>query len=136
MSSRLAAKLRLIAWCIVVSAAIGAVYALLTRATEGGEQPALLAVSRGMLTGALISGLSVSLEIFLLDGKLAAPLRRLPFSAIVAIKTLVYLAVILFSLILTGGRSRLRANRAFVGRISYSRSRYPSPSPSCSASFG
>ena len=55
-----------------------------------------------MLTGALISSLLMSLEIFLLDGAVGAPLRRLPFSAHVTIKTLVYLAVILFALTLGG----------------------------------
>jgi hypothetical protein len=116
--SRLPSRLRLIAWCIVISAAIGAVYALLTTLAEGGQPLAPWAVPRGLLTGAVISGLLASLEIFLLDatgdGALAAPLRRLPFSALVTIKTLVYLAVILFSLTLGGwalpapGQSGLR----------------------------
>jgi len=96
--SQLASKLRLIAWCTVISAAFGAVYALLTAIPVGGQQLALRAVSRGMLTGAVIAGLLTSLEIFVLDSALGAPLRRLPFLAHVTIKTLVYLAVILFAL--------------------------------------
>jgi adenylate cyclase len=98
--SQLPSKLRLIAWVAMISAAIGAVYVLLTAVPEGGQQLALRAVSRGMLTGAVIACLLTSLEIFLLDTPLGAPLRRLPFPAHVTIKTLVYLAVILFGLTL------------------------------------
>ncbi|MBV8107396.1 MAG: hypothetical protein JO223_22805 [Hyphomicrobiales bacterium] len=107
--SVLASRLQLIASCIVISAAIGGVYTLLANTLpEGGQPLEPWAVPRGMLTGAVISGLLVSLEIFLLDGAgdgaLAAPLRRLPFSALVTIKMLVYLAVILFSLTPGSGR--------------------------------
>jgi len=41
--SQLPSKLRLIAWCTIISAAIGAVYALLTAIPEGGQQLALRA---------------------------------------------------------------------------------------------
>jgi len=98
--SQLPSKLRLIAWTTIVSAAIGAVYGLLAAIPEVGQQLALRAVSRGMLTGAVIGGVLTSLEIFLADTPLAASLRRLPFLADVTIKTLVYLAVILFALTL------------------------------------
>ena len=96
--SQLPSKLRLIAWFTVISAAIGGLYARLSTDPEGGQQLALLAVLRGMLTGAVIASLLTSLEIFLLDAPLATPLRRLPFLAHVTTKTLVYLAVILFGL--------------------------------------
>jgi len=96
--SQLPSKLRLIAWCTIISAAIGAVYVLLTVIPEGGQQLALRVVSRGMLTGVVIGGVLTSFETFLVDTPLAAPLRRLPFLADVTIKTLVYLAVILFAL--------------------------------------
>ena len=78
--SQLPNKLRLIAWCTVISAAIGAVYAPLTAIPEGGHHLALRAVSRGMLTGAVIGCVLTSFEIFLFDTPLGAPLRRLPFS--------------------------------------------------------
>ena len=108
--SQLPSKLPFIAWCIVISAAIGAVYALTANPGFGDQLPqqqvALWAVSRVGLTGAVISGLLMSLEIFLLDGALAAPLRRLPFHAHVTIQTLVYLAVVLFALTL-GGRAAI-----------------------------
>jgi len=96
--SQLPNKLRLIARFTIISAAVGAVYALLTAVPEGGRQLALRTVSRGMLTGAVIACALTSLEIFLVDTPLAAPLRRLPFLAHVTIKTLIYLAVILFGL--------------------------------------
>ena len=97
--SQLPSKLRLIAGVAMISAAIGAVYALLT--IPNGVQPlALQAGSRGALTGAVIGGLLVSLEVFLFDRPLGAALRRLPFSIHVTVKTLVYLAVILFGLTL------------------------------------
>ena len=98
--SRLPRKLRLIAWATIISAAIGAVYALLTVIPEVGQQLALRAVSRSMLGGAVIGGVLTSLEIFLLETPLAASLGRLPFLAHVTVKTLVYLAVILFALAL------------------------------------
>src|SRR5208337_846303 len=98
--SQLPSKLRLIAWCTIISVAIGAVYALLAAIPEGGQQLALRAISRGMLTGVVIGGVLTSFEIFLFHTPLAAPLRRLPFLAHVSIKTLVYLAVILFALAL------------------------------------
>jgi adenylate cyclase len=98
--SQLPSKLRLIAWVTAISAAIGAVYAFLAAVPEGGEQLALRAVLRGMLTGAVISCPLASLETFLPETPLGAPLRRLPFPAHVAIRTLVYLAVILFALTL------------------------------------
>ncbi len=76
----LPSKLRLIAWFTIISAAIGAIYAF-TAHPESGRQPLLRAVSRGMLTGAVIACALTSLEIFLVDTPLAAPLRRLPFLA-------------------------------------------------------
>jgi adenylate cyclase len=97
--AQLQSKLRLIAWIAAISAAIGAVYALLT-IPESGQPLALQASSRGALTGAVIGGLLVSLEVFLFDRPLGAALRRLPFSVHVTIKALVYLAVILFGLTL------------------------------------
>jgi adenylate cyclase len=98
--SQLPSKLRLIAWFALISAAIGAAYARLTGVPEDGQQLALQAFARGALTGAVIACLLTSLEVFLLNEPLGAPLRRLPFPAHVAIKTLVYLAVILFGLTL------------------------------------
>jgi adenylate cyclase len=97
---QLPSKLRLIAWCTLISAAIGAIYALLAATPEGGQELALRAVARGMLTGAVIAGVLTSFEVFLFDSPLGSPLHRLPFLADVTIKTLVYLAVILFALTL------------------------------------
>jgi adenylate cyclase len=96
--SQLPGKLRLIVWCTLISAGIGAVYAFLNASPEGGHQLAVRAVCRGMLTGALIGGPLTSLEVFLFETPIAAPVRRLPFLAHVTIKTLVYLAAILFAL--------------------------------------
>ena len=96
-NSQLPNKLRLIAWSTVISAAIGTVYALISADFEPPFP--LWAVWRGGLTGAVICGLLMSIEILLLDyGAPGATLRRLPFLGHVTIKTLVYLAVILFGL--------------------------------------
>jgi adenylate cyclase len=96
-NSRLPSKLPLIASYTVISAAIGAVYALIGADFE--PQFPLWAVWRGGFTGAVICSLLMSFEILILEqGALGAALRRLPFLGHVAIKTLAYLAVILFGL--------------------------------------
>jgi adenylate cyclase len=96
--SQLPSKLRLIAWCTIISSAIGAVYALFTAVPEGGQQLAVRAVARGTLAGGVIACALTSLEVFFFETPLAAALRRLPFLAHVTIKTLVYLVVILLAL--------------------------------------
>jgi adenylate cyclase len=55
-------------------------------------------MARGAMTGALIAGTLTSFDRFVLIGPMGAPLRRAPFAVHVALKTLLYLAVILFVL--------------------------------------
>ncbi len=96
-NSRLPSKLPLIACSTVLSAAIGAVYALI--GADFGPQFPFWALWRGGLTGAVICSLLMSFEILLLDHSApGAALRRLPFLGHVTVKTLAYLAVILFAL--------------------------------------
>jgi len=55
-------------------------------------------LARGALTGAAIAVILTSIDAFVLPGPLGAPLRRAPFAAHVAVKTIIYLIVILFGL--------------------------------------
>jgi adenylate cyclase len=89
-------KLRMILWVTVISAAIGAVYAEFDVARHGLANFAWYGAPRGALTGALIASILTSLEIYLLWG--TGSLRRVPFPVHVAIKTLIYLVVIVFAL--------------------------------------
>ncbi len=90
-------ELRIVLWCTVVGAAIGAVYAEFDVARHGLAYFAWYSAPRGALTGALIAGILTSLEIYLLWAA-ASPLRRAPFPVHVAVKTLIYLIVIVFAL--------------------------------------
>jgi adenylate cyclase len=92
--------LRLILWFTSPGAAFGAIYGRIVATSEGAPLFEFDGVARGLLTGAFISGILISLEIFALTASVAAPLRRAPFAANVTIKTFVYLAVILFGLAL------------------------------------
>jgi adenylate cyclase len=99
---RLPAELRLILWITAISAVIGAIYALIVAVPEVGADNAIRAMSRGMLSGVVTSSLLSSIETLGFSGPLGAPFRRLPFLLHVTIKTLIYLAVILFGLTLAG----------------------------------
>jgi adenylate cyclase len=95
--------LRIILWAIAIGAAVGAAYSQMHVIQNGAPAFALYGVPRGLLTGAVIGGVLSSLESLVLTGPVGAPLRRAPFPVHVAVKTLIYLAVILFALKL-GGR--------------------------------
>jgi len=77
----------------LIGAEVGAVYGYIT--TTG---PSLYGIGRGALTGALISGVLVSLEAFVLQAPIGAPLRRAPFLLNLSLKSLVYLVVFLFGI--------------------------------------
>jgi adenylate cyclase len=99
---RLPANFRLILRFTVIAAVVGAAYSE-SHVVEGGAP--LLAVYgmlRGILTGAVIASILSSLQVFVLTGPLGAPYRRAPFPVHVAIKTGIYLIVILFGLALGG----------------------------------
>jgi adenylate cyclase len=96
--TQLPEKLRIVFWCTVVGAAIGVVYAEFDVARHGLALFAWYSVLRGALTGALIAGILTSLEVYLLWTPLGSSLRRVPFPVHVAVKTLIYLVVIMSAL--------------------------------------
>jgi adenylate cyclase len=96
--TQLPEKLRILLWCTVVGAAIGVVYAEFEVARQGLAHFAWYSVSRGALVGALIASILTSLEVYLLWTPLGSSLRRVPFPVHVAVKTLIYLIVIVSAL--------------------------------------
>lgn len=95
---QLPSRIRLILWFTAASAAIGAVYSETHIAERGGSLLAINGMPRGIVTGMVIASILTSLEVFVLQEPVGAPLRRAPFLAHVAVKTLIYLIVILFGL--------------------------------------
>jgi adenylate cyclase len=96
--SRLPAPTRLVLWATALGALIGGVYGQIRVAESGQPFFASYGVPRGVMTGAVIAGALSSLEAFVLSQPMAAPLRRAPFAAHVAVKTFIYLAVVLLGL--------------------------------------
>ena len=91
-------RLRIILWSTAIGAAIGAVYAEFDVAIHGLAHFAWYSLPRGALTGALIASILTSLEVCLLWTPLGSSLRRAPFPVHVAVKTLIYLIVIVSAL--------------------------------------
>jgi|SRR5271166_432933 len=91
-------RLRLILGFTVTAAMMGAVYGHIVAMQEGSSLLAFDGAPRGLLTGTVIAGLLTTLEVFVLPGSLGAPLRCLAFPVHVAVKTIIFLAVILFGL--------------------------------------
>ena len=89
---------RRVLWFTLSAAVIGAVYSEMQVAQQGGRFLAVYGAARGAMTGALIASVLTSLDGFILNGPLGAPLRRTPFTVHVAVKTVIYLVVILFAL--------------------------------------
>ncbi len=94
--------LRTIFWSTVLAAAVGAVYSQVNLVEHGGRLFGDHSLARGVLTGALIGGVLTSIETLALNLPLTAPLRRAPFPVHVALKTCIFLVVILFGLKLGG----------------------------------
>jgi adenylate cyclase len=92
--------LRLILWFTAFGAAIGVVYSRSIAMSEGSPLFSFDGVLRGLLTGTVISSILISFETFVLAGPIGAPLQRAPFAVHVAVKSIVYLVVILFGLAL------------------------------------
>jgi adenylate cyclase len=95
---RLQGPLRHILWATALAAALGAAYSEMHVLQRGGQALADYGLARGALTGAIIAGILTSFDAFVLNGPLGAPLRRAPFAAHVAVRTGIYLIVILFGL--------------------------------------
>jgi adenylate cyclase len=98
MFSRLQEPFRHILWATALAAAVGAAYAERRLLQGGGPAFAISGFARGALTGAVIGGVLTSFDALVLNGPPGARLRRAPFAAHVAVKTVIYLGVILFGL--------------------------------------
>jgi adenylate cyclase len=90
--------MRIIIWSTVAAAAIGASYSEMQAWQRGAQALDIHGMARGALTGAVIGVLLTTFDAFVLNASVSAPLRRAPFAVHVAIKTIIYLAVILFAL--------------------------------------
>src|SRR3984957_20885982 len=95
---RLSGPLRVVVWSTVIAAAIGAAYSEMQVWQRGGQALDVYDMTRGAMTGAVIGAILTTFDGFVLNAPLSAPLRRAPFAVHVAIKTIVYLGVILFAL--------------------------------------
>jgi adenylate cyclase len=95
---RLPAPYRHILWATALAAALGAAYAEMHVLQRGGQALAVYGLTRGAATGAVIGVILTSFDAFVLRGPLGAPLRRAPFTVHVAVRTSVYLVVILLAL--------------------------------------
>jgi adenylate cyclase len=89
---------RLIFWNTAIGAAVGAAYSQTHVAQNGGPVLAVYGMPRGAMIGVVIASILTSFEVFVLWRPLGAPLRRAPFTVHVAVKTAVYLIVVLFAL--------------------------------------
>src|ERR1700727_1476883 len=90
--------LRVVLWSTAIAAAIGASYAEMQAWQRGAQALDVYDMTRGAMTGAVIGAILTTFDGFVLNAPLSAPLRRAPFAVHVAIKTIVYLGVILFAL--------------------------------------
>lgn len=95
---RLQEPFRHILWVTALAAALGAAYSEMHVLQRGGQPLGDYGFARGALTGAVIASIVTSIDGLVLSGPLGAPLRRAPFAAHVAVKTVLYLIVILFGL--------------------------------------
>jgi adenylate cyclase len=97
---RLPGPFRHILWATAIAAALGAAYSCseMLFFQRGGHGLAVYGLARGALTGAVIAGILTSFDGFVLRGALGAPLRRAPFTVHVAVRTGIYLIVILLGL--------------------------------------
>jgi hypothetical protein len=91
-------KLRLTLWFTLISAVIGGFYSHFHAVMDGSPLFTFDGVPRGVLTAFVIAGVLTSLEVFVMTESLGAPLRRASFPVHVAVKTIIYLIVILLAL--------------------------------------
>ena len=97
---RLPSRFRVIVRFTAVAAVVGALYSEIHVVEAGAPLFSVYGLLRGFMTGAVIASILTSLQVFVLTRPLGAPLRRAPFLAHVALKTGIYLIVILFGLAL------------------------------------
>jgi adenylate cyclase len=96
--SHLPSRIQLVVWFTLTGGAIGALYSHFNAIMRGDAILSFAGVPRGIVTGVLISSILASFQVFVLMGPLGAPLRQLSFPVHVAIKTGIYLIVILCAL--------------------------------------
>ena len=95
---RLPDPFRHILWATALAAALGAAYSEMHVLQRGGQALAVYGLARGAVTGAVIAGILTTFDGFVLREPLGAPLRRAPFTVHVAVRTGIYLIVILLGL--------------------------------------
>jgi adenylate cyclase len=95
---RLQDPFRVILWSTAIAAALGAAYSEMHVLLGGGQPLADYGLARGALIGAVIAIILGSFNAVVQSEPLGAPLRRAPFTVHVAVKTGIYLGVILFGL--------------------------------------
>jgi adenylate cyclase len=93
-------RVRLTLWFTAIGAVIGAAYAHVISMQNGAPLFGLAGVMRGMLTGAVMASVVGTIETLIATQAWAAPLRNAPLAVHLTIKTVILLAVILFSLVL------------------------------------
>jgi adenylate cyclase len=90
--------LRVVLWSTAIAAVLGAAYSEMHVLQGGGQPLAIYGLARGAVVGAVIASILGSFNAVVQSGPLGAPLRRAPFTVHVAVKTGIYLIVILFGL--------------------------------------
>ena len=105
--------LRLVVWITLSSSLLGALFAYAENRPHGIADFVNTEL-HGVLAGGLNGGLLSSLEIFVLRGAYGATLRQLPFLPYLALRSLLYLGIILLVLIASNLRVGItRADLAF-----------------------
>jgi hypothetical protein len=129
---RLQEPFRHILWATALAAALGAAYSQIQVYQRGGQPLAVYFLARGALTGAVIASVLTSFNAFVFDGMPGARLRRAPFTVHVAVKTVIYLGIILFGLNLAAISFRRRTRTALSAETCCSLSQRRSCSSSSS----
>ena len=96
---RLPQPLRDILWFTLIGAVVGAAYGHMMAVSDGRPLLSITGLPRGILTGVVITGILFSLEQVLAQPAMAR-LRSTPFLTHLIIKTVIYLIVILFGLVI------------------------------------
>src|SRR6202162_1191554 len=111
--------LRLVVWITLTSSLLGAMFAYAENQPHGIADFASTEL-HGVLAGSLNGGILSSFEILVLRGVYGAPLRQLPFLPYLALRSLLYLGIILLVLIASNLRVGItRADIAFSLAMSF-----------------
>src|SRR6516164_6456471 len=110
---RLPQPIRNVLWFTLIGAVVGAAYGHMIAVSDGAPLLCSAGVPRGAFTGVVITGILFSLEQLLAQPAMAK-LRRIPFSIHLALKTAIYLVVILFACFRSLGFSDAGGDRGLV----------------------